>query len=132
MLVRIAVARDHIFKTTPEGRVMIGEEMLHSQECARKGCIDSGDMFNGMPIFRVMDKRTSRHPACAVQWRQCDWLTRSLLCDIIDLCRQEASSLLTVQEIFQSCSALEALLDEQPHMCARIRSCLENRIRLSR
>ena len=92
---------------------MIGEEMLHSQECARKGCIDSGDMFNGMPIFRVMDKRTSRHPACAVQWRQCDWLTRSLLCDMIDLCREEALSLLTAKEIAQShWSALGGTVEE--------------------
>ena len=86
VLVRIAVVNDDMIETTTNGRVKIGGELLFSQECAREGWIESGWMWNHMPIFHVLDERSARHPECAVHWRQCDWLTRVLLSDVIDRC----------------------------------------------
>jgi hypothetical protein len=87
VLVRIAVVHDDMIETTTDGRVKVGDELMYSLECERAGWPDSGWMFDNMPIFKIIDEREARHPECAVHWRQCDWLTRSLLCDVIDLCR---------------------------------------------
>ena len=86
VLVRIAVVNDDLISSTTSGRVKIGEESLYSRECARADYHDAGWMFDNKPIFHILDVRNARHPACAVHWRQCDWLTRVLLSDVIDRC----------------------------------------------
>ena len=97
VLVRIAVVHDDMIETTTDGRVKVGNELLYSLECERAGWPDSGWMFNNVQIVRIVAEREARHPECAVQWRQCDWLTRSLLCDVIDLRRDRTS----ISSIFQ-------------------------------